>query len=283
MSDAIEFGGTQVRDMVDGLRAVGADMDALLRTTGLDPAALGDGSRIPGRTVLDLLDEAARRTSDPSIGLRAGMRAPVRGPLLYLVLSSATLETGLRHSARFAALMISTLRIALERQSDRQSIVYDFGERALALHRQLVGYLLMANLCSMQRTAMGELTPREVHLQFPDPGGGAEARAFGCPVRFRRRETRLVFAASDLRRESRTANPLVAAQIEKFAASLLVRPEAPSLRARVVDTTRTLLARGEMPASQIAFEAGFSHQSHMARCMRRVLGVTPAQVARTRS
>lgn len=52
---------------------------------------------------------------------------------------------------------------------------------------------------------------------------------------------------------------------------------------RRVERARRLLLRGELPASQIALEAGFSHQSHMARCMRRVLGVTPTQVARARS
>ena len=31
--------------------------------------------------------------------------------------------------------------------------------------------------------------------------------------------------------------------------------------------------------SEIALEAGFSHPSHMARCMRRVLGLSPSQVA----
>jgi AraC family transcriptional regulator len=51
---------------------------------------------------------------------------------------------------------------------------------------------------------------------------------------------------------------------------------------RRVERARALLARGELPASQVALDAGFSHQSHMARCMRRVLGVTPALVARSR-
>jgi AraC family transcriptional regulator len=50
-----------------------------------------------------------------------------------------------------------------------------------------------------------------------------------------------------------------------------------------VHRAATLLARGELPASQIALETGFSHQSHMARCMRRVLGVTPGAVARSRA
>lgn len=51
---------------------------------------------------------------------------------------------------------------------------------------------------------------------------------------------------------------------------------------RRVERARTLLMRGDLPASQIALDAGFSHQSHMARCMRRVLGVTPSLIARSR-
>lgn len=51
---------------------------------------------------------------------------------------------------------------------------------------------------------------------------------------------------------------------------------------RRVERARSLLARGVLPASQVALDAGFSHQSHMARCMRRVLGVTPASIARSR-
>jgi AraC family transcriptional regulator len=50
---------------------------------------------------------------------------------------------------------------------------------------------------------------------------------------------------------------------------------------RRVERARVLLLRGDLPASQIALDAGFSHQSHMARCMRRVLGVTPALIAKS--
>jgi AraC family transcriptional regulator len=49
---------------------------------------------------------------------------------------------------------------------------------------------------------------------------------------------------------------------------------------RRVERARTLLQRGGLSAGEVALEAGFSHQSHMARCMRRVLGVTPSTVAR---
>jgi AraC family transcriptional regulator len=49
---------------------------------------------------------------------------------------------------------------------------------------------------------------------------------------------------------------------------------------RRVERARTLLLQRELPASQVALEAGFSHQSHMARCMRRILGATPRQLVR---
>ncbi len=65
-----------------------------------------------------------------------------------------------------------------------------------------------------------------------------------------------------------------------FKRSMLVPVHEYVVRRRV-ERARSLLLRGELPASQIAVEAGFSHQSHMARCMRRVLGLTPAQIART--
>ncbi len=49
---------------------------------------------------------------------------------------------------------------------------------------------------------------------------------------------------------------------------------------RRVERAKALLMRGASPASQIALETGFSHQSHLARAMRRVLGVTPTALAR---
>lgn len=49
---------------------------------------------------------------------------------------------------------------------------------------------------------------------------------------------------------------------------------------RRVERARTLLLSTELPGSEVALEAGFSHQSHMARCMRRVLGMAPSEIRR---
>jgi AraC family transcriptional regulator len=49
---------------------------------------------------------------------------------------------------------------------------------------------------------------------------------------------------------------------------------------RRVERARALLLKRELAPSQVALDAGFSHQSHMARWMKRVLGVTPKALVR---
>lgn len=52
---------------------------------------------------------------------------------------------------------------------------------------------------------------------------------------------------------------------------------------RRVEYARALLATTAMPVSEIAAAAGFSHQSHMASTMRRLLGQTPGDIVRQAS
>src|SRR5262249_32588125 len=48
---------------------------------------------------------------------------------------------------------------------------------------------------------------------------------------------------------------------------------------RRVERARMRLLEGGRSLTEIALEAGFAHSSHMARCMRRVLGLSPSQIA----
>jgi AraC family transcriptional regulator len=47
---------------------------------------------------------------------------------------------------------------------------------------------------------------------------------------------------------------------------------------RRVERARQLILRGERSMSDIALEVGFSHQSHLTRCVQRVLGLVPTQI-----
>ena len=48
---------------------------------------------------------------------------------------------------------------------------------------------------------------------------------------------------------------------------------------RRVERARQLLLKRDRPMGDVALEVGFAHSSHMVRCFRRVLGITPADVA----
>ncbi|MGC2163963.1 MAG: AraC family transcriptional regulator [Silvibacterium sp.] len=50
---------------------------------------------------------------------------------------------------------------------------------------------------------------------------------------------------------------------------------------RRIERAATLLREGQLPISQIALDSGFAHQSHLARHMRRVLGVSPRELRNT--
>jgi len=49
---------------------------------------------------------------------------------------------------------------------------------------------------------------------------------------------------------------------------------------RRVERATALLLRGTLPPSEVALQAGFANQSHMARRMRRVTGMTPSEIMR---
>jgi AraC family transcriptional regulator len=50
---------------------------------------------------------------------------------------------------------------------------------------------------------------------------------------------------------------------------------------RRVERASALLMQGRLSASQVALEVGFAHQSHMAHWMKRLVGVTPRDIARS--
>jgi AraC-like DNA-binding protein len=257
------IGSRQLLDLVDALAAIGIDTAALCREVGLDTGRLQDAESAPAAAALALLDAAERRTRDPWVGLHAGEHSEPRGPLAFLLMSCSGLEEGFRQAARFAGLTISTLRLEVESAGSRVSVVYQLGDEGLARHRHFIDYLLLANLRSVWRAAGERLPLREVRLRLPDPGDDAEARAFGCPVHFAQRDTRWTLDARELARVPRLASPLIAEQIERFAAALFARlAVTASLRVRVADAIRKLLASGvRADRAGIARQLGMSDRT----------------------
>src|SRR5262249_44101872 len=155
----------------------------LCRAAGLASATLGDfTARVPAEAVIELFDEAERRTGDALIGLHAGEHAEPRGPLAYLVMSHPSLQEGLRPVERFGHLAIDSLRFRVKRATHTASVVIDPGPE-LETSPHLTDYLLMASVRVLWRAIGPDFPLREVHVRHAHWRDGAEAaQAFGCPV-----------------------------------------------------------------------------------------------------
>ncbi len=239
-------GTLQVLDLLTALRALGIDIGALCRVVGLRTSMLQDpAASVPASLVVDLFDEAARRSGDPLIGLHAGEQARPRGPLAYLLVSSPRLDQGLLQLERFSRLAVDTLRLRVKRGLAHVRLVVDPGE-PIAESPHAVDYVLRTTVQILRQAAGADFRLSEVHVRHPPWREQAEAaRVFGCLVRYSRADDALVFPTAYLESVSRGANPLIAAQIEKFALAFAAQAApAATFRQGVADATRALLAEG---------------------------------------
>jgi len=246
MSRTATVGTIQVLDVLNALARLGLRAVRLRAAAGVPADTLRDpDARVPTAAVVRVFAEAERLTGDRFVGLRAGKEAETRGPLSYLILSSANLGRGMGLVERFTPLAIDTLRITIEQRRSTASTIIDPGDRTFEASHHAVDYLLMATVRSVRR-ALGAYELSEVHVRHGGRGAGAAlAQAFGCPARIEQPDNRLVYPLAALRAPSQLANERIAQQIEKFAEALLARtlPET-TLRERVASATRQLIAAG---------------------------------------
>jgi AraC-like DNA-binding protein len=257
--------GLKVVDLLDALRGLGLASRSLARAAGLKLEALRNPSmRVPITAVQRIFDEAERRSGDRFIGLHAGQRAEPRGVVSYLVMSSPHLRDGLAHLEHFSPLVIDGIDIHLEIRRATAALIFDRERRVLGGHRHTIDYLLMATLRLLRRTIGTRFRLQAVHVPHSGAADHPElTEAFGCQVRGGAADCRLVFPVGALRAPSRLANPLIATQLEKFAAGLNANLHAPTaLRGRVADAARALVASGRRPdRKQVAHRLNLSHRT----------------------
>jgi AraC family transcriptional regulator len=125
------------------------------------------------------------------------------------------------------------------------------------------------------------LAARLVHLTVGQPGGASRpSRQTLSP----RQESRLLaFIEANLGQKLSLADLAAVAgvslsQLKALFPISMGAPVNQYVLRRRVERAKSLLLAGDLPISQVALEAGFAHQSHMAHCMKRVLGLTPRRL-----
>ena len=128
------------------------------------------------------------------------------------------------------------------------------------------------------------LAARLVNLQADQPG---ILRPNGQGLSPRQKRQLLEFIEANLDQSLSLAElaavaGLGATRLKALFAQTMSLPVHQYVVRRRVERAKRLLLSGELPISQVATEAGFAHQSHMAHCMKRVLGVTPRAIVAMR-
>lgn len=197
-------------------------------------------------------DVCVQQSSATSLMVELAPRL-LRGTAEELGLPAARAELALRHQLRDKQLELVALALEVESTAGYPSGPLYAESLGLALSTRLLGMATSApsrrpaGLSPAQRARLVDYV--DAHLEEPLSLLDL-ARVTGC-------------SASHLK--------------TLFKRTLGVSVHAYVVQRRV-ERARQLLRHGDLPSTQVALECGFAHQSHMARCIRRQLGVSPTEL-----
>ena len=175
--------------LAEAIEAAGRDPDDVLRSVGLDRAAVTDRHRFfPSAAFTLALEEAARVTDDDCFGLHLGERYHPKdiGALAYVVLNSATIAVAFENIARYLRIYNEAATVSFV-QTERQAYLqHQLRGVPLQRRRQHEEYALTVGATIIRMMAGSEWRPLEVQFEHEAPPRTSEhTRIFRAPVLFR--------------------------------------------------------------------------------------------------
>ncbi|MDB4988858.1 MAG: Transcriptional regulator, AraC family protein [Myxococcaceae bacterium] len=226
---------------------------------GLELHTLDDQeARIAHPVHLALWRHAADASGDALFGLRVAktLETASYGVLGYAMASSATLGDAWRRLQAYSALLYDELTLREERRSHQVVFKYelagDAGPPAL-FEAALASFVLNA-----RRLTAGRFQVTEVRLRHASQRNQL-ARHLAAPVYFERAENAIVAEAASLQLPIASADPGLAALLERYASELLGRlPRADDFVEQVRRFLLATLPSGVPSAEQAASRLGLS-------------------------
>jgi len=137
----------------------------------------------------------------------------------YAASFSSTLRDALDRVARFYRLSSDDAAIQVVRDGGATRVVRLVG----GMHPQDQDAFFAILVERFRNISGRSIRPREVSFEHAPHAQRELAAFFGCPVRFSRAHSELVFASSDLDLPVHAAKPRLAAVLDRYAAELLAR------------------------------------------------------------
>jgi AraC-like DNA-binding protein len=243
--EPISVSVTVLSQMLLYLNALQVDVDAFLRSLGVDPAlARSPDARIPVETYLRIQDEAARTTNDPYFGLHMGEYAEAGSWSIigYVMMNCRTLGEAFEKSGRYSRIIGNLIEARAEIRLTRIHVVFYTPPHAPEMSRHCFESTFSSSVRMMRNLSGMPLSPLEVGFIYPQPVSTAEyQRVFGCPVRFNQKDNYMNLDWGIVNIPVRLANPALLEPFEKYAQDFLAEMDRKAEHTRAV--TRILLSR----------------------------------------
>ena len=174
--------------LIDAILARGGDPDQVLRSVGLNRAAVSSPHGfMPCSDFSRLLEAAAEATGDDCFGLHLGEHYHPKnvGPLTYVVLNSPTFAVGIDNIARYLRVLNDAARVSLVMEGKWAYIRHQLINLTIEAPRQHHEYGLVVVLNMIRLMAGTQWAPVEAQFAHQAPRDTAEhTRVFGAPVSF---------------------------------------------------------------------------------------------------
>jgi len=269
MDTAPTTSASTLRLFTEALEALRVDWRAILRRCDIDPALLADPeARISQDRFQRVWSAAGEFTGDPCIGLHAGEHIHTHAVNIfgYLMLSSATVGSGLRRVARYQPVLAGVPWIAVDDSGAamRARVGIEYGEpESRAIHAEYVAALVLHFMSWVSET---EIRPMEARFEHSPRGELSEyRRCLRCPVKFSADRNELVLDARTLDHPSIHADQTLARVHEEFAQRLLVSEEEATVTRRVRRALAEHLESGAVDLASVARQLGLSARSLQRR------------------
>jgi AraC-like DNA-binding protein len=232
-----------LRPMLAYASTRGVDVDAFLAELGVRKADLGDpDARISERVRERAWREAAERSGDPAFGLHVAERTTFKSfdALGYSIWASATLEDALVRTATFHRILSDAVAVRLEPRAGPVRRL----TAGLSGHS---GQCFFALIILRARELTGkDIKPMEMCFTDAPPLDDTLYRTiFECPVRFRCEASQLSLDARDVALPVRSAEPVLAAILDRQLRSMVSRlPDRGSFMQRVEHAVGASLGGG---------------------------------------
>ena len=216
---------TAATGLIAALEAAGVSVDEILRSAGLDRAALKDPDGfIPCAAFARLLEECARATNDECFGLHFGERYNPKslGAVVYVTLNSPTFAAACDNAERYIHLHNQGVEAYRTVAGDRvylRHLLPDFGLKSVRQHNE---YSMTVILNVFRIMAGSAWSPLEVQFVHEAPRDSSEhTRVFGCPVSFACETNALVLERGFTERQVPAADPRLIPILKRYLDQVL--------------------------------------------------------------